>query len=393
MSIPMNKLLMNIRQLVTPVGSRPLPGTRMSEIAVQRDVNVLVRGERIAEILPRSAPAPAVDEVIDARGGIVLPGLVDPLVEVGGGSKAWRTVGGTGDPRDASRERDEAIRHRVASSLRQMLRSGTTSLEARAPHNALLDVAEALEAVRAAAAELGLRPGTCVCGAPRQTSRGAADDRISSMIGDTIPTLRRRQLAACCSVVCGDGGYERKEARAILRAARGAGMDLRVSASGSGVEAVMLAVEMDVQSIDRLLSPRRSELEQLRRADVCPVVVPSLSMQEDRPWPDARAMINAGLALALGSGADLLGSGVHSMFTVIALAARRMGLSLDEAITAATANAAAAVGMTHEVGSIEPGKKANLVILDVDDYRDLREILVGVPIRAVLVDGRELVGG
>jgi imidazolonepropionase len=384
----MNKLIVNIRQMVTPSGSSPLLGSRMGELDVREGVGILLRDERIAEIVERPWSAPAGIEIVDAGGGIVVPGLVDPCVEMAGRSWPWKGTQTVDNEAEEASTRREALGPRVRRSLRELLRHGTTTLEVRAFYGPVLSAEDALEIVREAAAEWSWRLSTCVCASPGFGPRGGKEDRISAVIGETIPVLRRRQLAASCCVLCGEGGYERKEAQAILRAARGAGMNLRISSIGSTVDAVRLAAEMEVENVDRLADPRRSELDQLRRADVSAVVLPSLSVEGSRPWPNARGMIDADLAVSLGTGSDLLGAGTLSMLTQVSLAANRMQLTLEEALTAATLNAAAAVGLAHEVGSIEPGKRANLLILDLQDYRELRGFLVGAPIRAVVLDGR-----
>jgi imidazolonepropionase len=217
-------------------------------------------------------------------------------------------------------------------------------------------------------------------------------DRITKLISGTIPTVSRRHLASTCVLLCGEGGYGRKEGRAVLRAARGAGLTLKIQAVGTDAEAVLLAVELEVTSVDHLAAsaPDARELGLLKKAGTIPVLVPASPLVQEGPWETARPFIDAGLAVALGSSADLGSGGVLSMWTGVALAVRKLGLSLAEAITAATLNAAAAIGSSHQVGTLEPGKFADLVILGIDDCRAIPGFVVGLPIRGVLVGGKEL---
>ena len=178
----------------------------------------------------------------------------------------------------------------------------------------------------------------------------------------------------------------------MLRAARGAGLSLKIQAAGADADAVLLAVELEAASVDHLTGSAldAKHLALLKKAGTIPVLLPAEPLVREGSWRTARPFVDAGLAVALGSSADLGSGGVLSMWTGVALAVRKLGLSLAEAITAATLNAAAVIGSSHQVGTLEPGKFADLVILDVDDVRAIPDFVVGLPIRAVLVGGKEL---
>ena len=104
----------------------------------------------------------------------------------------------------------------------------------------------------------------------------------------------------------------------------------------------------------------------------------------------ARPFIDAGLAVALGSAADLATGGVFSLWTAVALAVRSLDLSIDEALVAATLNSASAMGIAASAGTLEPGKSADFAILEIEDYRRIPGFVVGLPIRAVFVAGKEV---
>jgi imidazolonepropionase len=371
----MNTLVTNIRQLVTPLGAEPVRGERMGALAVRENVHLLVRGDRVAGV-SEGRPSDTIDAVVDAAGCVVIPGLIDPFL--------WAC-----DPVQSG----PASNRRVAAAFAEIVRHGTTAVEVRTP--AVLGwprVEEILSSAELAARQSCVRLAACFLGAPPAEPARSSDDRISGLIGETIPGIQRHRLASCCAALCGEGGYNRKEAKAILRAAHGAGLGVKVQASGPSGDAILLAAELEATTLDHLTRASRAELKRLGQADVLPVLLPGDPFLPNLPWADARGMVDAGLPIALGSAANAAGAGILSMATVLSLAVRTMGLGLAEALTAVTLNAAAALGLAHQLGTLEPGKQADLLILDLDDYRQISDFVVGLPVRGVVVGGRVVCG-
>jgi imidazolonepropionase len=369
-------LVTNIRQLVTPRGTGPAAGAAMGEVRVQEDVTLVVCEDRIVAVEPTRAALKG-DRVIDARGGVVLPGLVDACV----------TACSNG-----VRDEERGLRH-LRVGMETLLRHGTTSSEIRVvARNGDAALEETLADIQQLLRCVPLRMSAAFLGAPQVGMGSEGSDRITKLISETIPLVSRRHLASTCALLCGEGGYARKEGRAVLRAARGAGLTLKVQAAGADAEATSLAVELEATSVDHLTgsAPDARQLRLLKKANTIPVLLPAEALVREGSWGTARPFVDAGLAVALGSAADLRSGGVLSMWTAVAFAVRKLGLSLAEAITAATLNAAAAIGSSHQVGTLEVGKLADLVILDVDDYRAIPGFIVGLPIRAVIVGGKEL---
>jgi imidazolonepropionase len=383
-------LVTNIRQLVTPRGTEPAAGAAMGELRVQEDVTLVIRDDRIVAVEPAGVPLKG-DHVIDARGGVVVPGLVDACVTAHSSTGRCEADAHRLPGPSASQEERDLKQLRVG--METLLRHGTTSSEVRAvarDGNAALvgTLAGIQQLVRYAPLRLSL----AFLGAPQADVESERSDRITKLIGDIIPTVSRRHLASTCVLLCGEGGYCRKEGRAVLRAARGAGLTLKIQAAGADADAVLLAVELEAASVDHLTGSAldAKHLALLKKAGTILVLLPAEPLVREGSWKTARPFVDAGLAVALGSSADLGSGGVLSMWTGVALAVRKLGLSLAEAITAATLNAAAVIGSSHQVGTLEPGKFADLVILDVDDVRAIPDFVVGLPIRAVLVGGKEL---
>jgi imidazolonepropionase len=212
---------------------------------------------------------------------------------------------------------------------------------------------------------------------------------LSSIIGEAIPTIRTRRLALFCDVEVGDSAYSLVEARTILRAARGAGLRLKLSAVGGSVEeALQLAVQLETTSVDFCAATPLPSIEKMRSVDVIPVVLPSRFFIPRLTPPDVRPMLDRGASVALGTDHGTTSPGIGSMWLILAIAVAQLGMTLDEAITACTYNAARAVGFGSETGSLEVGKKADLLILDVADHRELLDGLGRNPVEVAVVEGR-----
>jgi imidazolonepropionase len=362
----------------------------MGEVRVQEDVTLVIRDDRIVAVEPTGVPLKG-DHVIDARRGVVAPGLVDACVAAhSSGVRDENATHRLPGPPESQEERDL---RQLRIGMETMLRHGTTSAEIRAvARDGNADLEGTLAGIQQLVRRVPLRLSAAFLGAPYVGMGSECSDRITKLIGETIPTVSRRHLASTCVLLCGEGGYGRKEGRAVLRAARGAGLALKIQAAGADADAVLLAVELEAASVDHMANsaPDARQLSLLKKAGTIPVLLPAEPLVREGSWRAARPFVDAGLAVALGSSADLGSGGVLSMWTGVALAVRKLGLSLAEAITAATLNAAAAIGSSHQVGTLEPGKFADLVILDVDDVRAIPDFVVGLPIRAVIVGGKEL---
>ncbi len=376
-------LVKNIRQLVTPLGNDPLSGRQMGALAVRENVSMVVRDDRISSIEASGTDSGA-DRTIDAAGGIVVPGLVDACVTAGCGTRRSAPAG------------EEAELGRLRVGIGILLRHGTTSAEIRAvaPDDGSR-LEELLASLQQLTRRVPLRLSTAFLAAPRPEAGSERVDRITTLIGETIPSVSRRHLASTCVALCGEKGYGRKEARAVLRAARGAGLHLKVQASGADPEAMLVAADLAAEAIDHLAGASfgARPLALLKRVGAMPILLPGLALADGEPQPPARPLLDAGLAVALGSSADVYEGGVLSLWTGVAVAVRRLGLTVAEAIVAATLNSAAALGVGHVVGTLEPGKLADFAILELDDYRRVPDFVVGLPIRTVVVGGKELASG
>ncbi len=280
--------------------------------------------------------------------------------------------------------------------LDEMLLTGTTTVEAKSGYGLDLESElKQLEVLR----ELGpLHPVDVVptfMGAHEvppeyQDRRGAYVDLLVKTL---IPEVRRRGLAEFFDVFCEPGYFSLEETEALARAAREAGFKLKVHAeefaTAGGAE---LAARLGAVSAEHLISVDDRGIAALAAsgtAAVCLPGVPFFLMLAKRA--PARRLIEAGAAVALASDFNPGSSHISSMLFVLQLGVFTLGLSVEEAVNACTGNGAYAVDRHREVGTLEPGKKMDVLLLDATDYVSLAYRPGSNPIRQVIKNGRLVV--
>jgi imidazolonepropionase len=403
----------NCRQLVTLAGpARARIGAEMRDLAIIPDGALLVRGGRIHAVGPRAEIEPLVSPaaaVVDAGGCIVLPGFVDAHTHpVFAGTRAdefeQRAAGATyaeiaasgGGIRSTVRRTRAAAETDLLAAARRyrqwFLRGGTTTIEAKSGYGLSLESElKILRVIRQLASQGGLRYVPTFLGAHEVPDefRGRAREYAHAVIREMLPRVIEERLAEYCDVFCEPFVFPPEEARAILRAARGAGLKLRVHADQfSGDEGSMLAAELGAATADHLECTTEKGLEALRLAGVQPVLLPgSVYHLGSTRYPAARRMIDTGLPVVLATDFNPGSSPTTSIPMVLSLAVTHMKITPAEAITAATVNAAYSLARGGEIGSLEPGKLADFAIHDCDDYRELPYFFGTHLARAVYIGG------
>ena len=397
----MKILITNIGQLVTPRGRGPIEGERMNDLTIYEGVDILIDGENLAEIAVHINPR-GVDRTIDAQGGVVLPGLVDPHTHalfVGTREEEFLSRlrgipydggGILASARSVATASEEDLVQNSLPFLRHMLASGTTTIEIKSGYGLNLEgEIKLLVAIRRLRNILPIRVVATFLGAHAFPEDLRRDDYISSIITEMIPTIRRRGLAQFCDVFCDRDFYSLEETRTILRAARGAGLKLKLHADEldtfGGAE---LAAELEATSADHLLQVSEKGMKRMKQAGVIPVLLPGTAFTLGVKYAPARRMIELGLPIALASDFNPGTCLIYSMLIIIGLAVMKMNLSVEEAIVAATLNAASALELSEEIGSLENGKVADLILLDLDNYRQIPYFFGHNPVRMVIKAGK-----
>jgi len=387
----MSCVITNIGQLVTFDPAEP-------ERPIRTDVALVIDEGRVAWV-GDAAATPAADTLIDARGGAVLPGFVDShshLIFAGDrvdefesrmAGRAY-TAGGIRTTVAATRSAtDDELRARLAHLVAQSRSQGTTTLEIKSGYGlSVADESRALRIAREVTDETTFL-GAHVVPAEFAHDRDAYVDLVCG-----------EMLAACApharwvDVFIDSGAFTVDEARRILTAGRDAGLGLRVHAGQLEADGgVALAVELDAASVDHCTHLTDTDIEALAAsarggAGTVATLLPLVEFSTKQPYPDARRLIDVGVAVALASDCNPGSNYSSSMPLAIALAVRELGMTPLEALAAATRGGARAL-RRDDVGHLGLGARADAVILDAPDYRHLA-YRPGVPIvRKVLVGG------
>jgi|Deesub1362B_J571_1020462.scaffolds.fasta_scaffold00135_15 imidazolonepropionase len=381
-----NLLVVNIGELVTPQGRRARRGDAMGELLRIRNAFLEIRDGKIVGLGPMDeAPRDFPGNVLDVGGRAVTPGLVDPhthLVFAGSRVEEYlhrargeRYTGGgilvTAEATRAATE-DELVELAVPR-LRKMLRCGVTAMEAKSGYG-LSPLAEE-KILRAIKRLEGLAPQRIVptfLGAHAFPPDYGREEYIDLLVGEMIPRVAEERLARFCDVFCDRGFYTVDEARRILEAGARHRLVPKVHADElAPVGAAELAAEVGAISADHLLHVSDAGIKALAETNTVAVLLPGTAFVIEEPYPPARKLLEAGVPLALSTDFNPGSSPVLSLPFVMRLGVLKLKLSPEETLCASTLNAACAIGLAHEVGSLEPGKSGDLVVWDLRDIREL----------------------
>ena len=363
-------LITGIGELVTNDGSLG----DGSPLGIVRDAALVVEGERVAWV-GEATGAPAADKCVDVGGRAVVPGFVDShthLVFAGERSAEFAarmagesyTGGGimttVGATRAATRDELRANTRRLAD---EMLALGTTTIEVKSGYGlTVADEVKLLEVAR------GFTSETTFLGAHVVPAEYAGDRAayIALVTGEMLEACA--PLARWIDVFCDTGAFDEDETRAVLSAGIAAGLLPRLHGNqlehGPGVR---LAVEFGAASVDHCAHLTDDDIAALRDSDVVATLLPGADFATRSSYPDARALLDAGVTVALATDCNPGSSYVTSMPLCISLAVREMRMTPAEALYAATAGGAAAL-RRGDVGHLSPGACADLAVLEAPNH-------------------------
>ena len=397
-------LIRDLAQVVSPAHEpAPLRGRALADLRVIADGYVLCEDARVAAVGPMRALDPAMlpaDLVeLDGRGCAAVPGLVDCHthacfggdradefeLRAGGASYEELHAAGGGILSTVRATRAAGPAGLVAAVERHrgwMLAHGTTTFEAKSGYG--LDRETELAQLRAVAAAGGAPTFLGAHAIPPESAD--ADAYLDFLLAEVLPEAAG--LAEAADVFLERGAFDSAQARRYLTACREAGLVLRLHAdqfTESG--GVPLAVELGARSVDHLEATGSEGVRVLAASDVAAVLLPVAALCLGRPMPPARALVDAGAIVALATDFNPGSAFCESLPVVMSLACTQLGLAPAEALAACTVNAAHVLGRAGTVGRIEPGYGADLVLLDVPDWRYLAYHLGGEHVASVVKEG------
>ncbi len=385
--------------VVPSVDGKPQRGAALGELGLIEDGAVAVLNGRILET-GKTADLRAryqADEEINANGRCLIPGFVDPHTHLPwagdrAGEFEQRLAGATymeimdaggGIMSTVRKVRRATIDELVEANLprlERMLRCGTTSAECKTGYG-LHTAAEIkqLDAIRALDERqpIELTPTFLPAHAVPEEFDGRSDEYVDLIINETLPAgakwMAEHDQPLFCDVFCEVGAFDVAQTRRILQKAADLGFALKVHADEfEGLGGTKLAVELGAMSADHLVCTPDEDIAALGAGDTIAVGLPGtpfgLAHSEYTP---ARQILAANGILALATDCNPGTTWNESMQMIIALGCRYMGLTQAQALAAATLNAAYAIGRGDEIGSLEAGKQADILILSVPDYRQL----------------------
>ena len=394
-------LLHSASQLLTLPGG-PQRGSRLGQLGLIEDGAVLIRDGLIAEL----GPSPVLiekypdEEKLDARGRAVLPGFVDAHTHlVWAGDRAaefeQRLQGktyleileaGGGILSTVRASRAASLEHLVAEALprvRSAFAQGSTTIEAKTGYGLELEAELKLLEALLRLDEAGpwdLAFTFLAAHAVPPEFEGRADEYAQHVAADMLPALKDwwAQKAAgrplpFVDVFTETGAFDLAQSRLILEAAQALGFPLKVHADEfDNLGGAGLAMELGAASVDHLVATSKEEIAQFGQSDTVAVALPGTPFGlAEGGYTPAQAIIAADGILAVASDLNPGTAWGESLQFALALACRYMRLTPAQAIAAATVNAAAAIGRADELGSLEVGKQADLLILNEADYRHL----------------------
>ena len=396
-------LVRDLAQLATPAGTgAPLRGAELGRVEVIEGAFLLCEGGRIAAV-GRMRDLPSIDgdvDEIDGRGRCVVPGLVDchthacfagdrveefSLRAAGAGYEELHAAGGgiLSTVRATRGAGEEALRDALERHRGWMLAAGTTTFEAKSGYG--LDHDTELAQLRAIREAGGLPTWLGAHAVPPEFD--SADAYLDFALARVLPEAAA--IAEAADVFLERGAFDARQARRYLEACAAAGLALRLHGdqfTESG--AIPLAVELGARSVDHLEATGPAGVAALAAGDVVAVLLPASALFLGRQMPPARALIEAGAAVALATDLNPGSAFCESLPLVCSLACTQLGMSPEQALSACTVNAAHVLGRAADTGRLARGYRADVVLLDAPDWRYLAYHLAGDIIAAVVRGGQ-----
>jgi imidazolonepropionase len=357
-------LVRGARQLLTLHGpSGPRRGAELRNLGIIQDGAVLIVDGVIKEVGPsrrvENLALARQAEEIDATRRVVMPGFIDSHTHI------------VGEPTGVS---PRALETQALRVVEEAVRHGTTTLEAKSGcgHSETAEF-KILRVHHALQKRLVSLVSTFLCSQSPVEYQRKNGDYLEWVCSHILPLVKARNLAQFADIRCEEGAFPEYEARRYLSAARELGFGLKLhTGRHSNAGLFRLAAELGATSVDHVVDATREDAHSLAQSKTIATLLPGGTFYlGTEPYAPARMLIESGTAVALATNYNPETSPSQNMQMMLTLACRKMNMTPAECITAATLNAAHALGRASSIGSLEKDKSADLIILGVPDYREI----------------------
>ncbi len=408
-------LIHNISLLQTPVGNMSLRGVSQCENRKVRNASVLIDGETIVDIAQDGAlPVCPPDTIrLDAQGAFATPGWVDAHTHLVFGG--WRqheiplklkgasyleilqSGGGILDTvRQTRQTSEDELFSRAMGFLDEQLHFGVTTTEIKSGYG--LDLENELKQLRVirrlnAAHAMDIVPTCMAAHAVPPEFAGRTDAYVDYVCTTILPRVAEEQLAQYCDVFCETGVFSPEQSRRVLETARSLGLGLKIHADEiDAIGGALLAGELGAVSAEHLIATDDAGILALAAGGVTACLLPQTSLYLNKNFARAQEMIAQGVAVAIAS--DFNPGSCPSLNLQLSanLAYLRYRMTPEETLTALTLNAACAIGLGSRLGTIEPGKQADLTLWNTDGMEMLLYRMGTNQVKAVVKRGKVVVG-
>jgi imidazolonepropionase len=399
-------LLTGISELVTPVGPGAKHGAAMSQLQIIHHAAIAMEEGRISWIGRESEWSGHSDETIDLGGRAVVPGLIDPhthaiwagdrlsdfearsagatyeqILAAGGG--IWYTI------RETEGKSSEEMAALALPRIRALMRSGATTIEVKSGYGYSPEAEiRMLEAIHQLQTQTNARllPTLLIHLCPEDS---ATRNRYrDSVCHELIPQASQRNLATAVDIFVEHHSWNVQDAEIILACAQSHGLAIKLHTEQfQRVGGLELGIRMGALSIDHLEVCTPEQCKSVGSSKTIATILPGVSLHLGLPAAPGRTLIDAGAAIAIATDLNPGSSPLFSTAAAMSLAVRLNGLTAPEALTAATNNAAAALGLT-DIGRLEVGMRGDLLVLESSDWRDLPYTMGQTMINQIWIAGQ-----
>lgn len=380
--------------ILTCNGNSPKLGDNLRDVSIIKNAAIAIKDSLIAAVDNKDKILSTYhsDEIIDFKNNVVMPGFVDPhthpiffgsrvnefLMRAKGSTYEEIFAGGGGilnTVKTTKQASDDILIKKTLFVFNEMLRHGTTSCEAKSGYGLtleqelrqlyLLNDISAYHPIDIAITFL------CAHAIPPEYAE-KRNDYVDLIVNKMIPTVKEKKLAKFIDVFCEEGAFNIFETERILRLGSEIDFKLKIHAEEfKHLGGCALAARMNAVSADHLLVINDEDIKELANSKTVAVLLPGTSFFLNKGYANARKLIDGGAAVAIATDFNAGSCQTFSMQMIISLACIKLKMTPEEAINAATINAACAINVDDKCGSLDSGKYADFIVLEIEDYREL----------------------